>query len=753
MKKLNMITSNKIMLFPILILVASLFMGIGYASVNLVTSDIKGTANSKRVQEVFISEINYVGDTNANLENSKITAYQNNLNSTIVLSEEQSSTITYELKIHNPSNVNYIYFGTEYILGEKTYSNENITYSIEGIEEGDILTPYETKPIKITFKYNGSDTSNNTLISSINFNFEIQPILELSNENEVYSLSNIYPNYEEKEYQFIISNYNENTINEVEMNYRFEISIDKPLSAKIYDQDGNEVTGYININGDGINNIENNYTLKIYWNDENPEEGISYNSSDYENKQFNCVVTLIGEPVSESYKEYSLNKKFEVNASSASLIFNPTISDVIGMEKTKAQLPVTITNFDSNNNYNTYDITYEISMSGNDKFTYSIDSNTANLFERTIIGNTTKTDSYNVDFNGDVYNVSETETVNVNIKTTSPYIKEYNFVVTVKLQPLEVRFDANGGTVTPTTLTTYKGMNYDSLPTPTWFGHTFNGWYTAASGGTKITNATEVTSANITQTLYAHWTSRLLADKVEPGQLVNYDVGYSNVSVLFKTTTINVASGYTGWKVLDVVGEGDDKYVTLISSGIPLTFKCPYSTTDSSVPTTCVTALTTNFFSTAIASSLTDYKFYKNGFTGVTSISGLKTAFKNNVYTQLNSSGNPIVRAVTKADIDGSLATTAEIEGTTATVVANLTDFTNNTLFGIPSTSTTYSYVPYYIATKTETYYLWASYLSGYVVYTNSSYEHGIRPMVALKATTETTGQVNGVWQLKEGTE
>ena len=42
------------------------------------------------------------------------------------------------------------------------------------------------------------------------------------------------------------------------------------------------------------------------------------------------------------------------------------------------------------------------------------------------------------------------------------------------------------------------------MPVPTRSGYTFNGWYTASSGGTKVTNATWVPSGNTTY--YAQWT-------------------------------------------------------------------------------------------------------------------------------------------------------------------------------------------------------------------------------------------------------
>ena len=69
-----------------------------------------------------------------------------------------------------------------------------------------------------------------------------------------------------------------------------------------------------------------------------------------------------------------------------------------------------------------------------------------------------------------------------------------------------VTFDPNGGSVT----TTGKNVTYDSaygeLPEPMLVGYSFAGWYTAPTGGTKVTNTTTVATAS-DHTLYAHWTA------------------------------------------------------------------------------------------------------------------------------------------------------------------------------------------------------------------------------------------------------
>ena len=66
-----------------------------------------------------------------------------------------------------------------------------------------------------------------------------------------------------------------------------------------------------------------------------------------------------------------------------------------------------------------------------------------------------------------------------------------------------VTFNANGGVLSSSSLKfVEKGQVVGSLPTPTRNGYTFIGWYTSASGGTKISTSTVVTGDVI---YYAQW--------------------------------------------------------------------------------------------------------------------------------------------------------------------------------------------------------------------------------------------------------
>ena len=95
---------------------------------------------------------------------------------------------------------------------------------------------------------------------------------------------------------------------------------------------------------------------------------------------------------------------------------------------------------------------------------------------------------------------------------TTPKVSQicYTLKTGVVIPTYTVSYDANGGTCA----TTSENASSVVLPTPTRDGYTFNGWYTAATGGTLVGTAGDsyVPSADIT--LYAQWTE----NAVEPGE-------------------------------------------------------------------------------------------------------------------------------------------------------------------------------------------------------------------------------------------
>lgn len=73
-----------------------------------------------------------------------------------------------------------------------------------------------------------------------------------------------------------------------------------------------------------------------------------------------------------------------------------------------------------------------------------------------------------------------------------------------KANQYTVTFDSNGGTVSTKSKKVTYNSTYGTLPIPTRAGYTFDGWYTALTGGTKVTEDTVVT-ATANHTLYARW--------------------------------------------------------------------------------------------------------------------------------------------------------------------------------------------------------------------------------------------------------
>ena len=68
-----------------------------------------------------------------------------------------------------------------------------------------------------------------------------------------------------------------------------------------------------------------------------------------------------------------------------------------------------------------------------------------------------------------------------------------------------LRFDANGGSVSTSSRSALSGAAMGSLPSPSRAGYTFAGWFTARSGGVKVTSASRMGSTDTS--LFAHWSA------------------------------------------------------------------------------------------------------------------------------------------------------------------------------------------------------------------------------------------------------
>ena len=95
-----------------------------------------------------------------------------------------------------------------------------------------------------------------------------------------------------------------------------------------------------------------------------------------------------------------------------------------------------------------------------------------------------------------------------------------------------VTWNANGGSCNKTSQSVNYGSQIGTLPTCTKSNYTFQGWYTAASGGTKISTTTTVTKA---VTYYAQWKLSEPTYKEVGSMDIDAGVGLgNNVGIVFK---------------------------------------------------------------------------------------------------------------------------------------------------------------------------------------------------------------------------
>ena len=161
--------------YMILLIIATFTMAIGYATINSVVLDIDGTVSSKKQTGVFITDVAYLSNVNAILENSDIiNAYQTMLSSNIALSTtDPLSSITYSITVYNSSDEVYYFRGVDYLNDQSTYSNSGIVFSLNGLNIGDSLNGKSYLTFTITFSYKDNLVqSSNKLTSYLTFSFK-----------------------------------------------------------------------------------------------------------------------------------------------------------------------------------------------------------------------------------------------------------------------------------------------------------------------------------------------------------------------------------------------------------------------------------------------------------------------------------------------------------------------------------------------------------------------------------------------------
>ncbi len=195
---------------PILIVLATLFMGIGYASVNSVILNINGNATAYKYDGLFISSITTDEENTLNGINTSNVINNTMLNTSITLGDDLSSKFTMIVNVCNNYSDDRIFSDLRYMdltedeLAEYPdfsglYTNNDIVIDDSSYSSlaGTILSSNSCMNIPVTFKYASSLSSitNNELVATINFKFDS---LENYKSNISYTINSTSGTFENK---------------------------------------------------------------------------------------------------------------------------------------------------------------------------------------------------------------------------------------------------------------------------------------------------------------------------------------------------------------------------------------------------------------------------------------------------------------------------------------------------------------------------------------------------------------------------
>lgn len=168
-------------LFPILILVATMLMGIGYASINSIITRINGDIVAKNQEGIFITEVNYIErDNSLPNETHKVYFADGTLLKSSITLEPNDLTSEVSLKVSFYNSTEYDLAFKDIVYAEEitdevddVYSNSNIIYTFTN-QNKTIAKNGGTLEVIITFKYSEIDESTSNILNSIlNFKFDL----------------------------------------------------------------------------------------------------------------------------------------------------------------------------------------------------------------------------------------------------------------------------------------------------------------------------------------------------------------------------------------------------------------------------------------------------------------------------------------------------------------------------------------------------------------------------------------------------
>lgn len=152
--------------------------------------------------------------------------------------------------------------------------------------------------------------------------------------------------------------------------------------------------------------------------------------------------------------------------------------------------------------------------------------------------------------------------ITIEVTAENGSVNTYTVTVTREAAPqpipvkVTVSFNPNGGSALPKasrTKVVTTGQTYGKLPTPKRTHHTFQGWYTAKSGGARITASSTVTNSKA-HTLYARWVKQQKYGKVKGAKAV-----YVRASASAKSKAVGVIRAGNTFRIYGKVDRSGTK--------------------------------------------------------------------------------------------------------------------------------------------------------------------------------------------------
>ena len=415
--------------YSVLLLIATLLMSIGYAEMSGITLSVAANVKATVQDGVFITEVTRTAYDGADITNSKINSYaETTMNNTVVLGSSSDSTITYNVWLYNNSDKDHVFIGIT--KDEELYKNTNITYSTDLVSYETTIKAGQNMDFNITFSYAGSDVSNNTLNSILNFRFMEVPKLEVCSAGNIVDM---YPGVT-KEASFTVTNYDSSGVNGVPLDYTMVATIydangaevTAPITATICDESGTAVTSSKSMpKGEETTHT---YKLKLTWD-------VSNNSTDYVGKTYSYKIKTVAVPnktaTEGKYETYTLmNETATAKITTAPFYFvtDPTSADspTVEMADNKAAINLTISNNDGTN-YNPFETKYTIALDNTDFILYVAGTEyTNNITGEIQLGAgalINSVEAIELKPKTTSTTLASEEICNITITTTSPYVK------------------------------------------------------------------------------------------------------------------------------------------------------------------------------------------------------------------------------------------------------------------------------------------------------------------------------------------